>query len=140
MALGTEDPALQPPPGSPEVTFTISTPRARRRARVREVLRGLLRSPMFIVDAIILRFWIVDAVIWGFNGILWHWSIPYDPQTLDPLNPLKGPSGAHWFGTDDYGRDVFSRVLAGASSVLSVAAIATALGLLGGITIGLVAG
>jgi peptide/nickel transport system permease protein len=93
-----------------------------------------------MVGAIILLFWIVDAIFWGFNGTLWTLYVPYDPQALDPLNQLAGPSGAHWFGTDDFGRDVFSRVLAGATSVLTVAATATALGLFGGITIGLIAG
>src|SRR5262249_24796005 len=47
-------------------------------------------------------------------------------------------SGDHWFGTDNLGRDVFARVLAGASSVLIVAPLATALGLCGGIVVGLV--
>jgi peptide/nickel transport system permease protein len=94
---------------------------------MREITRALLRSKTFMLGAIILLFWIVDAVVWGFSGSLWHMAWPYDPQAPDAINILKGPSGAHWFGTDDFGRDVFSRVLAGATSVLTVAAAATAL-------------
>jgi peptide/nickel transport system permease protein len=140
MAVGTEDPELEPAPGTAEITFVITTPRPGRKARLREVVRGLLRSGTFMVGAVILLFWIVDALIWGLNGVLWQVAFPHDPQALDPLNTLKSPSPAHWFGTDDFGRDVLSRVLAGASSVLTVATAATALGLAGGITIGLIAG
>ena len=43
----------------------------------------------------------------SFDAIFWQLYVPHDPQALDPLNPLKGPSGAHWFGTDDLGRDMF---------------------------------
>jgi peptide/nickel transport system permease protein len=140
MAIGTEDPTLGPAPKAADGTFVAALPPSGRRARMREITRALLRSKTFMLGAIILLFWIVDAVVWGFSGSLWHMAWPYDPQAPDAINILKGPSGAHWFGTDDFGRDVFSRVLAGATSVLTVAAAATALGLLGGITIGLVAG
>jgi len=61
-------------------------------------------------------------------------------QAVDPINTLRAPSSAHWFGTDNLGRDVFSRVIAGAAPVLTVAPLATALGLLGGITLGLLTG
>ena len=36
---------------------------------------------------------------------------PYDPDALDMLHKLEGPSAAHWFGTDDLGRDYLTRVL-----------------------------
>jgi peptide/nickel transport system permease protein len=132
MAVDTPDPALEPAPGAPEITFIVTAPRSGRRARLGEIARGLLGSTVFLIGAAILLFWIFDA-------IFWQLYVPHDPQAIDSLNPLKAPSGAHWFGTDDLGRDVFARVLAGASSVLTVAVAATALGLAGGITIGLVA-
>ena len=53
---------------------------------------------------------------------------------------LQPPSSAHWFGTDNLGRDVFARVIAGAAPVLTVAPLATLLGLAGGTTLGLVTG
>jgi peptide/nickel transport system permease protein len=98
-----------------------------------ELVRALLRSKTFVVGLAIFLFWVLDA-------IFWRAIVPQDPQAVDAAATLSGPSGAHWFGTDDTGRDVFSRVLAGASSVLTVAPAATALGLLGGIAVGLITG
>jgi peptide/nickel transport system permease protein len=85
-----------------------------------------------MVGAVILLFWILDAIFWS------HF-VPHDPYAVDSV-PLHGPSPSNWFGTDDLGRDVFSRVMAGASSVLLIAPAATGLGLVGGITLGLVTG
>ena len=61
-------------------------------------------------------------------------------QYLDSFGSASGPSSANWFGTDGLGRSVFSRVLVGAQVSLKVAFIATALILLVGVTLGMVAG
>ena len=108
-------------------------PRASRRQRAQAIFIALLHSKTFMAGAIIMLFWILDAIFWPL-------IVPHDPNAQDLLSTLQRPSGAHLFGTDDLGRDVFSRVLAGARSVLTIAPAATALGLLGGITIGLVTG
>ncbi|MDQ2744632.1 MAG: ABC transporter permease [Chloroflexota bacterium] len=115
------------------VTLPNAPSSAGRKVRLREVGRGLLRSKIFMVGAVILLFWVIDAVFWQLY-------VPWDPQAIDPLHTLTGPSSSHWFGSDDLGRDVFSRVLAGASSVLTVSVTATILGLFGGISLGLLAG
>ncbi|MGH2847985.1 MAG: ABC transporter permease [Thermoleophilaceae bacterium] len=104
-----------------------------RRERYRELARALVRSKTFMVGATILVLWILDA-------LLWRVVAPHDPSAANPAATLQGPSGAHLFGTDSLGRDVLSRVLAGASSVLTVAFAATALGIVGGIGVGLVTG
>lgn len=65
---------------------------------------------------------------------------PYDPIQVDVQRSLVGPSAAHWFGTDDLGRDVFSRVIWGARISLSVGLISVAIGFLVGVSIGLAAG
>jgi peptide/nickel transport system permease protein len=108
--------------------------RAARRARRRELAGALLHSWTFLIGLGIVVFWVLDA-------LLWRAIVPHDPYAAatDAL-PLTGPSSAHWLGTDDLGRDVFSRVLAGAAPVLVVAPLATLLGLVGGVTIGLVCG
>lgn len=93
---------------------------------------ALLGSKTFAIGGIILLFWCIDAVFW-------RHLVPYDPQAMNPAHALSGPSLLHWFGTDSFGRDVFSRTLAGASTILSIAPAATALGLIGGITLGLIA-
>ncbi len=80
-----------------------------------------------------LAFWIVDAAFWPY-------LVPHDPEALASDVTLAPPSLAYWFGTDDLGRDVFSRTLAGATSTLTVAPAATAIGVGGGILVGLFAG
>ena len=81
---------------------------------------------------IIVLFWIVMA--------LFSRSLTQDPNVVNAFATLKAPSAAHWFGTDDLGRDVFARTLAGARTVLIIAPLATLLCLLAGGIIGLVAG
>ena len=104
-----------------------------RSQNLRDVAVVAASSKTFIAGAAILLFWILAALFWGA-------VVPYSPQALDPTASLAPPSAEHWFGTDNLGRDVFSRVLAGASSVLTVAPLGTALGMLGGIAVGLVTG
>jgi peptide/nickel transport system permease protein len=104
-----------------------------RSQNLRDLAVVAASSKTFIAGAAILLFWILMALFWGA-------VVPYGPQALDPTASLAPPSAEHWFGTDNLGRDVFSRVLAGASSVLTVAPLGTALGMLGGIAVGLVTG
>lgn len=65
---------------------------------------------------------------------------PRSPLEFNYSDTLKPPSSAYWMGTDQYGRDVFSRVLAGARSIVAIAFGATTLGVLVGTLIGLTAG
>jgi peptide/nickel transport system permease protein len=65
---------------------------------------------------------------------------PYDPLALDVLHRLRPPSTDHWFGTDNYGRDVFSRTLYGGRISLVVGFAATLLSGLIGTAIGTAAG
>ncbi len=99
----------------------------------REQWRFLSRSWAFRVGAALLLLWVGCAIFGGSVA-------PEDPLTQDLLNANQGPSGAHLFGTDSLGRDVFSRVIAGSRSVLIVAPIATLLGTVLGTILGLVQG
>lgn len=65
---------------------------------------------------------------------------PYGEAEQDLLNRLQGPSAAHWLGTDELGRDVFSRLLYGARVSLSIGIIPSIISLLIGIFLGLTAG
>lgn len=103
------------------------------RVRWSYAVRRLSRMPWFLSGLSILLFWVVMAVGW-------RWIAPYNPYATDPLHTLAGPSGLHWLGTDQLGRDVLSRTLAGAASVLTIAPVATVLALLLGTAAGLVAG
>ena len=122
---------LQPiaPPGSDERWSGGGAATARTRWRG----RTLPRTAGFLAGAAVLVFWIVDA-------LAWPTLVPHDPQEVSPSRTLQPPSAEHWFGTDDLGRDVFSRVLAGASSVLTVAPAAALLAVATGVAVGLVAG
>jgi peptide/nickel transport system permease protein len=124
-AVGAQ--AAQPAPSE------ASSGRVAGRERARRLAIALLRSPTFVVGALVLLFWIVDALAWRLLA-------PHDPLALDAAAVLQGPSAGHPLGTDDLGRDVFSRVLAGAAPVLTVAPLATLLGLAGGTVVGLVSG
>jgi peptide/nickel transport system permease protein len=99
----------------------------------RELLRELLHSKTFLVGAFVLLFWIVCAI---FGPAI----APHSPyaQNLEGIN--KAPSSAHWFGTDQLGRDMFSRVIVGSRDILIIAPLATLLGTVLGTAIGLIMG
>ncbi len=65
---------------------------------------------------------------------------PYNPNEINAWHVLSPPSGSHWFGTDELGRDVFSRVLYGARISLKVGFVAIGIAVLLGSAVGLVAG
>jgi len=106
-------------------------PRERDIAR-RETLRQLAKSKTLIVGVLIVGFWIVCAI---FGSAI----APDDPLELSDA-VLAAPSSAHWFGTDSLGRDVFSRVIVGASETLKIAPLATMVGIIFGTIIGLITG
>jgi peptide/nickel transport system permease protein len=123
-AVTPEIPSSGPPP-------TYDAPAERRLAR-RERLRLLVRRPGFIVGLFLLLFWLVCAV----GG-----------EHITPANPiddffvsLQKPSAHHLFGTDQLGRDVLSRVMAGARDVLIAAPIAAVLSVTLGSLVGIVMG
>jgi peptide/nickel transport system permease protein len=68
------------------------------------------------------------------------WLTPYDPRTLKILDRLQSPRAAHWFGTDELGRDVFSRVIFGARYSLLIGALVVLISTIGGVLFGLAAG
>jgi peptide/nickel transport system permease protein len=73
-------------------------------------------------------------------AILSPWLAPHDPAQLNLTARLLPPSAAHWFGTDELGRDVLSRTLYGARVSLTVAATVVTLSLVLGVTLGMLAG
>jgi len=72
-------------------------------------------------------------------AIFGRYFAPYDPN-VPVTAPLSPPSSHYWLGTDFLGRDVFSRLLYGGRSVITLAALATGLGYLIGMSVGLIAG
>jgi peptide/nickel transport system permease protein len=65
---------------------------------------------------------------------------PYDPTQVDVKNIRSAPTAEHWFGTDELGRDILSRVIFGTRVTLMVMVISVSLALVGGTLLGLIAG
>jgi peptide/nickel transport system permease protein len=116
-------------PGAGGPVVIVVAPQRVDRAR----WRLLLSRPTFGVGAAIILFWVVCA-IFGKS------FAPYNPLAQNLLANNAGPSGAHWFGTDQLGRDVLSRVIVGARVILIVTPLATILGTVLGTALGLVMG
>jgi len=73
-------------------------------------------------------------------AIFGPWLVPYDPLASNTNSALQGPSAAHWFGTDQLGRDIFSRVVAAARLDFSIAVASVVLVFLLGGLAGVMAG
>lgn len=118
--------------------LAASPPDERGESLTRETLRRLRRSPMAIAGtAVVFAF-----VVLAFIGPLITPHPPLEPVGLDQVRPgqIPGPSAEHWFGLDQLGRDVFSRLLVGAQQTLLVGVVATLIGFTAGALIGGVAG
>ncbi|SFI00673.1 peptide/nickel transport system permease protein [Bosea sp. OK403] len=96
-------------------------------------MRDLLRHPTGLAGAVLLA---LIAVMTIFGPLI----APYDPQQFHPLSRLQGPSVAYWLGTDQFGRDILSRILNGARSTILFGLGATMAGVAAGGAIGLIAG
>lgn len=99
----------------------------------RQNVRIVFSSWTFLIGAAIVLFW-VGCAIFGQS------LVPHDPFADDMLNSLMPPSATNWFGTDQLGRDVFSRVIAGARDILTIAPLATLLSTALGAALGLTMG
>lgn len=75
-----------------------------------------------------------------FMGILAPYIVPYDAATPDYTALLQGPSPEHWWGTDEFGRDVFSRLMVGTRLSVFTALAAVTIGTIIGAVLGLLAG
>jgi peptide/nickel transport system permease protein len=95
--------------------------------------RLLLGNPVTVISAALLA---AVAVI----AITAEWIAPYDINDVDVPNALQGPSGTHWFGTDELGRDVLSRVLVAVQASMQVAVVSVAFAVVVGVTVGVIAG
>jgi peptide/nickel transport system permease protein len=95
--------------------------------------RLLLRNPVTVVSAVVLAAVVVIA-------LTANWIAPYGVNDVDVPNALRPPSGGHWFGTDELGRDVASRVLVAIQASMRVAVVSVAFAVVVGVTVGVVAG
>ena len=96
--------------------------------------RALWSTPSGAVGAMLTGLVLLGSVL------AWLGLLPFDPIAQHAADRLQGPSGTYWAGTDQFGRDVFSRVLAGAAGSLRVAVVAVAISTVIGVGAGLAAG
>ena len=98
-----------------------------------QALRAVLQDRSAVLGLIII-------VIVSLAAVFAPLIAPYDPTEMDPLANLSDPSADHWLGTDNLGRDLFSRLLYGARWSLGAAALAATGIVVLGVTIGILAG
>ncbi len=130
---------MAPVAPSPQLQAVALAPHRPWHARLRRVAR---QKPLGTFGAVILFIFGVAALFGTDFNIAGATIVPgfspYAPQTTEISNKLKAPTLDHPFGTDDLGRDVFSRVVSGARAAMIIGFAATGLGLLAGSIIGMV--
>ena len=107
-----------------DVATVVRVKRVRSRA-----VRGMLRQPLGMAALVLL---IVLVLLVAFGPAL----VPYQPARANPLQILQAPNAAHWLGTDELGRDVLARILAGGRVSLAVGLFSMLVGLTIGIVVG----
>ncbi|MCI2957370.1 ABC transporter permease [Agromyces atrinae] len=104
-----------------------------RRDAARDRVRWFASRPVLVVSIV----WLAVVIV----ATLAPWLLaPGDPLAGVPADKLQGPSAAHWFGTDQLGRDLYTRVVHGTALTVQAAAIAVGVGLVVGSALGLLAG
>jgi len=85
-------------------------------------------------------FGLIIVIIVVFCAVAAPWIAPYDPNAINPVDRLTPPGSTYFLGTDDFGRDIFSRLLYGASISIQIAIIAQGIAVTAGVTVGLISG
>ncbi|WP_286918196.1 ABC transporter permease [Pseudomonas sp. UBA6753] len=101
--------------------------------RARQALLPLLRRPGFSLALLIVLFAL-------FAALAPQLLTSFDPYATSPADKLSAPGVVHWFGTDELGRDLYTRVVYGARLSVLAALLAVAIALLGGLGLGVLAG
>jgi peptide/nickel transport system permease protein len=126
MTTTPTTPTTQAPPPPEEFT----SPRARRRRRM---LRRFMTRKTAVVGGLFSLLFVLVA-------IFAPWLAPYSASASNFQDVLVSPSPTHWFGTDELGRDIFSRVIFGARASIAAGVLATMVAMVVAVPIGLVAG
>jgi peptide/nickel transport system permease protein len=100
---------------------------------MKDMIRRIAADPLGLLGLVLVTLMVVSAL---FAALI----APYDPIALNIMDRLQGPSWSHLLGTDQLGRDLFSRVLFGGQVALKVALVSIGLALSIGIVLGMIAG
>jgi peptide/nickel transport system permease protein len=101
-------------------------------SETRRVIKVFFGRKIAVVGLILIVFLVITA-------IFAPWMAPYPPNDIDMSKTLAKPSAEHWLGTDNLGRDVLSRIIFGARTSLIIAIGATAMSVVLGETLGIIA-
>ena len=104
-----------------------------REGLIASTWRQLRRDPLGLAGLTIV-------VVVGVVTLLAPWIAPHDPLEIDVYNRLMPPSAEYWLGTDQLGRDIFSRVLFGGQVALKVSLVAIGVAMAIGLALGMLAG
>ena len=115
------------------IDTSARTAPARAYSMSRERLSLFLTNPMGVFGLLLVLIFFASAIFAPFLAA-------HDPLAMDIPNRLSGPTAEHWAGTDQLGRDTFSRVLHGGRVALQVAAIGVSVSLVVGLVLGMLAG
>jgi peptide/nickel transport system permease protein len=108
----------EPPAPAPASPAPTATARSGASDNVRRALHHLLRNPMTLAGLVVVTLLVAAA-------LAAPWIATHDPLRQDLYGTLQPPGAAHWFGTDEYGRDTFSRLIYGARTTLYIVALVT---------------
>ncbi len=116
-----------------EATMAVKPAKMKKQSEFVRVFKELSKNQTAMLGLIILLIEIILAILAPVIA-------PYDYMEMDIVAAQQGPSLAHWFGTDELGRDIFSRVLYGARYSISMGVLAVLISTTIGMTIGSIAG
>ena len=132
-AIGTDTALNGQTPDAPE---TEERAAKKPESLWKDMWYSLCQNKPAMVSLFIIALLVVVAIVTAVApGIL-----PYDPYAQDLSASFEPPSAAHWFGTDQQGRDIFCRILIGSQISLTVGLLSVAISLAIGVTLGAVAG
>jgi peptide/nickel transport system permease protein len=114
-------------------TVLVASARPQRASRVGRFCRTVLRNRAAVLGLALIALLVVVAVFGP-------WLQPYDPLKMGAGRRLQAPSLAHPFGTDEFGRDLLSRIVMGSRMTLTVGLVSVGISATAGLLIGLVAG
>ncbi|MDQ0272644.1 ABC transporter permease [Cytobacillus purgationiresistens] len=101
--------------------------------RYRVIVQRLYHEKLAFISLVYLLFLVVLSIIAPL-------IVPYDPEAQDLTNVMAAPNWAHWFGTDELGRDIFTRLLLGGQAAIQAGMIGILIPLFIGVPLGIISG
>lgn len=101
--------------------------------QIRIIAQRLMQERLAFISLIYLFILVILSIVAPF-------IVPYDPEAQDLTKMMMAPNGAHWFGTDELGRDIFSRILLGGQAAIQAGLIAIMIPLVVGVPLGIISG